>query len=384
MLQKRKEAPPLDTAAGLLLTLTALSGELPTALLGRLPGGEAYKAKVVKRLKKDGLLRTYYADGLRGFRLTAAAKNLLLEGWPDLFGPYLTGQAETNALKTELTRRLRLHRMAEVLVTMYNAGVGVFPWQKHTVFGPTPPPDDIRIEWPAYYNSREVKEIGPQRDKIRGSRATGVLLIENNVFAVYNAGASEMKWERNSELRLKILLQQELCWRRLSMQYQGTEPNAIVFGADMERMPVLMGVGADQRRKYFVLEETYRHFRYLTSDHRGEVILKLLGEPEQKAVLDGILLEGLSEARENWLVGNDAMDGETPVLFGYTCDMPRIKRFCDGLQAHGVRGTLYCFDFQEEALRRICGLDVDIQCIDFEAVVKLLCSTDQDPTRFGE
>lgn len=371
MPQKRKEAPPLDTAAGLLLTLTALSGELPTALLGRLPGGEAYKAKVVKRLKKDGLLRTYYADGLRGFRLTAAAKNLLLESWPDLFCSYLTGHAETNTLKVELPRRLRLHRMAEVLVTMHNTGVGVFPWQKAGVFEPTPP-DGIRIEWSVYYSSREVKEIGPQRDKIRGSRATGVLLTESDVFAVYNTGAAEMKWECNSELRLKILLQQELCWRRLSMQYQGTEPNAIVFGADMERMPVLMGVGADQRRKYFVLEETYRHFHYLTSDHRGEVILKLLGEPEQKAVLDGLLLEGLSEARENWLVENDAMDGETPVLFGYTCDMPRIRRFCGGLRAHGLRGILYCFDFQKETLNKICGSNADIQCIDFEAAKRLL------------
>lgn len=375
MPQKRKEAPPLDTAAGLLLTLTALSGELPTALLGRLPGGEAYKAKVVKRLKKDGLLRTYYADGLRGFRLTAAAKNLLLESWPDLFCSYLTGHAETNTLKVELPRRLRLHRMAEVLVTMHNTGVGVFPWQKAGVFGPTPP-DGIRIEWPVYYSSREVKEIGPQRDKIRGSRATGVLMTESDVFAVYNTGAAEMKWECNSELRLKILLQQELCWRRLSMQYQGTEPNAIVFGADMERMPVLMGVGADQRRKYFVLEETYRHFHCLTSDHRGEVILKLLSEPDKKAVLDGILLEGLSEARENWIVVNDAMDGETPVLFGYTCDMPRIRRLCGGLRAHGLRGMLYCFDYQAEVMGRICGKNVEIQPMDFEKVEELIQTSD--------
>ena len=45
--------------------------------------------KVVKRLKKDKLLHTYYADGLRGFRLTNAAKKLLLDSWPESFGPYL-------------------------------------------------------------------------------------------------------------------------------------------------------------------------------------------------------------------------------------------------------------------------------------------------------
>ncbi len=373
MTKEEKQAPPLDTAAGLLLALTALSGEFPTALIGRLPGGDAYKMKVVKRLKRDSLLRTYYANGLRGLRLAASAKKMLLAGWPELFCPYLTGRTETNMLKSELTRRLRLHRMAEVLVTMYGANVSVFPWQKPVVFGPTPPPNDTWIDRPAYYSSREVKEIGPQCDKIRGSRATGVLLTENGVYAVYNTGASEMKWERNAELRLQALLKIDLCQHRLPSQYGDIgSSGAIVFGADMGWLTALMGVGSDKRHKYFVQEESYRHFYYLTSDHRGEVILRLLCESEQKAMLDDILMQGLSGAKENWLIPNDAMDGNCPVLFAYTCDMPRIKRFGSGLKAHGLKGALYCFDFQEEAMRQVCGPNVDVRCMDFEAVRRLL------------
>ena len=371
MPQEERKAPPLDTAAGLLLTLTAMSGEFPTALISCLPGGDAYKMKVVKRLKKDKLLHTYYADGLRGLRLTNAAKKLLLDSWPELFSPYLTGRSETNMLKSELTRRLRLYRMAEVLVTMCNAGVGVFPWQKYAVFDPVPP-DNIRIEWPMYYSSREVKEIGPQRDKIRGSRATGVLLTEDNVFAVYNAGGSEIKWACEAELRLKAFLKIDLCQYRLRDQYMNASPSAIVFGNDMKQMPVLMGIGGDQRHKYFVVEGNYRHFYNLTSDHFGEVVLQLLCEPDKKAILDSILMEGLSEAKQCGLVENDAMDGDSLVLFGYTCDMPRIKRFVSGMNANKLKGTLYCFDFQKDALRQICGPNVDIQNMDFEAVRHLL------------
>ena len=366
MPQERKQAPPLDTAAGLLLTLTALSGEFPTVLVSRLSGGDAYKMKVVKRLKKDGLLRTYYADGLRGFRLTSTAKRLLLADLPEQFCPYLTGCSETNTLKSELTRRLRLHRMAEVLVTMHNAGVSAFPWQKPDVFGPTPPPDDTRIEWPVYYSSREVKEIGSQQEKIRGSRATGVLLTSENVLAVYNTGATEMKWEQNAELRLRVLLMMDLCKQRLLAQYSDADQGAVVFGAGMEQMPALMGVGGDKRHKYFVLDEHYRHFYYLTSDHRGEVVLRLLCDPNKRAMLDNILREGLSEPQPNWFVENDAMDGDEPVLFEYSCDMPRIRRFCGGLNAHKLKGTLYCFDFQEKILSQICGPNVAIECIDFE------------------
>lgn len=372
MPQKRKQAPPLDTAAGLLLTLIALSGEFSAALVSRLPGGDAYKMKVVKRLKRDRLLRTYYADRLRGFRLTAAGKKMLLESWPDQFGPYLTGCSETNTLKSELTRRFRLYRMAEVLVTMYNAGVAAFPWQKPDVFGPTPPGDDTWIKWPVYYSSREVKEIGLQQEKVRGSRATGVLLTSENVFAVYNTGATEMKWEQNAELRLRVLLMMDLCKQRLSAQYGDADQSAVVFGADMEQMPVLMGVGGDKCHKYFVLDGHYRHFYYLTSDHRGEVVLRLLCDSNKRAMLDNILREGLSEPRPNWFVENDAMDGDEPVLFEYACDMPRIERFCGALNVRKSRGILYCFDFQGEALSRICGSNVVIQRIDFEKFEELL------------
>ena len=125
-----KQIPPEDTLANLLLTFTALSGEFPTAQINRLPSTGAYQEKILKSLKGEKLLRTYYRDGLRALRLTTAAKKLLVDKWPDLFLPYLSGSTETNVLKSEVPRRLRLHRMAEVLVTMLNANVLVFPWEK--------------------------------------------------------------------------------------------------------------------------------------------------------------------------------------------------------------------------------------------------------------
>ena len=76
-------------------------------------------------LKKSGLLRTYYRDRLRGYRLGAKAKAALLDGWPERFSPYLTGDTDTNRLKSEVNRRLRLHRLAETYVTMDNAGIGL-------------------------------------------------------------------------------------------------------------------------------------------------------------------------------------------------------------------------------------------------------------------
>lgn len=120
----------MDTLSSLLLTLVALSGELPTNQISRLPSTPGYRAKILKALKRDGLLVSYYRNGLRGLRLTLAAKKQLLAEHPDRFRTCLSGVTETNRLKSDIPRRLRLHRMAEVLVTMFNADVVVFPWEK--------------------------------------------------------------------------------------------------------------------------------------------------------------------------------------------------------------------------------------------------------------
>ena len=108
-----------------LLSLTAISGEFPTDQLNRLPGSPYYLESVVTALKKDGLLRTYYRDKLRGYRLGPRAKATLLENRPDRFASYLTGDTDTNRLKCEIDRRLRLHRLAETYVTMDNVCIGM-------------------------------------------------------------------------------------------------------------------------------------------------------------------------------------------------------------------------------------------------------------------
>ena len=70
------------------------------------------------------------------------------------------------------------------------------------------------------------------------------------------------------------------------------------------------------------------------------------------------------------------MDGDSTVLFAYTCDMPRIKRFDTSLELHGKTGTLFCFDFQMDALKQICGQRVKIESLDYEKVKALLFDGD--------
>ena len=125
-----RRLPAQNTLSYLLLTLTALCGEYPISQISRLPGGPAYLESMVTSLRQSGLLHTFSKDGLRGLRLTSPAKRLLLADAPQWFSDYLTGSSEPNKPKSELSRRLRLHRMAEILTIMHNADIPAFPWER--------------------------------------------------------------------------------------------------------------------------------------------------------------------------------------------------------------------------------------------------------------
>ena len=167
-------------------------------------------------LKKSGLLRTYYRDKLRGYRLGVRAKNRLLDNWPERFAPYLTGDTDTNRLKSEIGRRLRLHRLAETYVTMDNAGVGLFQDEKPKVFAPQGYSDGA-VEYPSFYSSREVKEMGVDTTQIRSSRFTGVLLTSSGIYVTYNSSAALMKWRYKSEILLRRV---NPFWRMIPLRWR--------------------------------------------------------------------------------------------------------------------------------------------------------------------
>ena len=152
------------------------------------------------------------------------------------------------------------------------------------------------------------------------------------------------------------------------------KPDAIMFASDMGQFNILMGGSKKKRSRNQTVLDDFDHFHYLTNDYYGAVVLCLLCDPELRKVLDGVLMQGWTPVpRGSSTIDCDAIDGDNvPVLLGYTCDMPRIQRFVHGLMTHKREGALYCFDFQEEAMRQVCGSQVDIQCTDFEAAVRLL------------
>lgn len=357
-----------DTFQYRLLELTALSGEFPTDLLGRLGVGPSYGEKLITHLKEKKLLRTHYRDKLRGYRLTAAGKNMLLSINPERFTFYLTGSSETNQPRSEPPRRLRLHQAARIYQMLLQANIQIFRDQKPLLFQNRASSSQQMIPFPVYYQSREVKELGTETVKANNSRAAGILLTDDTLYIIYYTGATTMKWSYNTEIRLKAIVQHHITRGVLSHHYPaGTEIHAILIGPDMKTASTILS-NSSYKKGCFTLDTSFNYFHFLPDSPAGEVLFKVLSSPKLlwglKALLASDLLPPDNKAFP--FEHHAVQSPDLPVLFAYDFDMLQICRFVTSLKLHQMAGKILCFDFQRDAVTDYCGDVVSIDTIDLE------------------
>ena len=348
-----------------ILELIAVAGEMPSAALRRLPIKPSYRYRLISDLKERKLIRLYSRDGLRGYKLTSAAKRLLMKDYPKRFLFFLAGTADTNVSVTDYNRRYRLHRTAEVIATLSNASVNFFPDEKSNLFG------EATIASPTsktFYFSREMKDIGEEHIKIRSSRATGVLFTEDEILLTYNTGSNLMKWEYQTELRCKAMLTGRFCQSDRAV-YDKANVVGLMTGSSMKTALALLTSTGSRNRLYFRLDETFTKFYFLPNNSEGESLLKILCSAEARYELRELLLSDLANENPELPMEHDAVDsGGLPVLLAYEFDMERIRRFRKSLELFDMRGVVYCFDFQQAVLSEYFGSLVKIQAISMEKV----------------
>ena len=282
------QLPTPGTRAYDLLALTALSGEYPTSSVSRLVGSTAYAEKVVARLKADGLLHTVYRDRLRGYRLTAAAKHRLLASDPRRFAFYLTGSTDTNRVKSEPVRRLRLHRVAQVYTVVHKAGIALFRDEKPCPFSSA----SLHQYAPtAFYGSREVKEIGVETVKIRGSPYGRGAVRPRRALPLLQTVAGNMPtFDHQSELRSKVFF--ENLARRNSLPQSNV--TGLLFADRIETLGQVLAQAHTRDREYFLFGDGCEPFYFLTNDHRGDALLRLLCAPSLMQAFGRVLHQGFA------------------------------------------------------------------------------------------
>ena len=344
-----------------LLSLTALCGEFPCDSAARFIDSESYRKKIVTGLTHNRLLRIFSRNHLRGYRLGIRGKRLLQDQEPERFLFYLSGCGDTNAIKSEPSRRLRLHRIARTYITMKNAGITIFRDEKPPLFSPDTA-GAIPIEDVYFYDSREMKELRSEMLKIYGSRMTGALFTPKQAFAVFNAMDSIPTFDPQIERRAKVMLQRVCQIRTVATR----KVDGILLADHWQTLYILLENTKSSEKEYFLFGEGYEHFYFITNDYYGEALLWMLCNPDATKQFHALLLQSFCPSPKDSAIENDAVteDG-TLILFAYQPDLPKLYRFYAALELHKRSGIIVCFDFQEDALRPFCGSRIKLQTIDF-------------------
>ena len=360
-----------STAAYRLLSLTALSGECSPDILSRLGIGPSYGEKLVTKLKDEGLLKTHYKDRLRGYRLACGGKKLLLAQDPERFSFYLSGNTETNHPRSGYPRRLRLQQASHIYAMLLNAGITFFRDEKPLIFREEPQAgESVRMPLPIFYHSREVKELGTEAVKIGNSRIMGILFAPGCIYALFHTGTAPIKWEYQTELRVKTFLSHHVSRGILSRGsiepcYHPDTPIRLLFiGSGMDTALKLMESTGGFQKSYFYLDSSFDYFHYVPDDAAGETTLRLLCSPALQKALRSLLLSDLQPPCPDYGLEHDAVSEGMPVLLAFDFDMLRLSRFRTALSFHGLAGNLVCFDFQKPVLQQYFGDAAAIETID--------------------
>lgn len=360
-----------STAAYRLLSLTALSGECSPDILSRLGIGPSYGEKLETKLKDEGLLKTHYKDRLRGYRLACGGKKLLLAQNPERFSFYLSGNTETNHPRSGYPRRLRLQQASHIYAMLLNAGITFFRDEKPLIFREEPQAgESVRMPLPIFYHSREVKELGTEAVKIGNSRIMGILFAPGCIYALFHTGTAPIKWEYQTELRVKTFLSHHVSRGILSRGsiepcYHPDTPIRLLFiGSGMDTALKLMESTGGFQKSYFCLDSSFDYFHYVPDDAAGETTLRLLCSPALQKALRSLLLSDLEPPCPDYGLEHDAVSEGMPVLLAFDFDMLRLSRFRTALSFHGLAGNLVCFDFQKPVLQQYFGDAAAIETID--------------------
>lgn len=359
-----------STSAYRLMELAAISGECSPGVLAHLGISPSYGEKLITRLKGEGYVRTHYKDGLRGYRLTSRGKKLLLAENPARFSFYLSGSSDTNRPRSDLPRRLRLQQASTAYAMLLNAGVEIFRDRKPMLFSTGTRAAPRSMALPAFYHSREVKELGAEAVKINNSRAMGILLSPECIYAVFCTGGSLMKWEYRTELKVKALLSYHASRGILSGTGTGYHPDtpikALIIGNGMDTSLKLMESTGGFQKSYFYLDSSFDYFHYIPDDAAGNTMIRLLCSPALLKGLRNLLLSDLQPPCPDYGLEHDAVSDGMPVLLAFDFDMLRLSRFRTALSFHGLTGNLVCFDFQKPVLQQYFGEAAAIETIDLK------------------
>lgn len=347
----------------LLLVMIGISGELPSALAGEVVGSSSYAAAIITGLKQDGFISVRNKSGCKGYVLRAKGRRYLLENYRADTEYFLQGAVETSHVKSEVEKRIRLHRMSKAWVFYWKMGIPILRSQKPVLSGMA------KKEWKgerqaAYYGSLEFKS---GVDSIKGSRACGLFVTGESGYIVYHSMSQKMKWAKKMERSMRI-------WAERLLMQQGItgSADAVILGDDMELLCELLESDGGIRGNLYQVDDIFERSFFVPMCAEAEIQVQLFLSKNKRVSLYRFLCGILDTVEDREYSVHAGFDREgIPVYFCYELEMRHLKRV---KQEMGWKkaGSIVCMEYQRIALKQYFGEEVEIHEILSEKVMQFL------------
>ena len=345
----------------LVLSTIGMSGECNFDALDRLLDAKAYLNKIISKLRNSNRLKKINKDGLVGYRLTTTSKKELLQQNKNRFEYFLSSTAETNRIKSEIIRRERLHRAADILVTMLNASIEVNRDTKPEIFTENLNTDIVNIRAPCYYNGSEIKNFGIEKNKIRNGRSQGLMLTESNLYMLYNTSDALMKWNKLTEIKHCTIIKNHL--RACNLTQYKNPITGIVYAKNLD---IAYEILKNTITSFIIAEGTFEKFYFITLDKFGDFLTRILSSDASVEKLYQIIKVNLDlkdvEAASN--INNAVDKNGNPVLINCFFCLPTLKKFNATCSIYNKKGIVVCFKNQKKAMERYCSENIEFLTID--------------------
>lgn len=352
-----------------LLVLIALSGELPADLAEFVIGSPSYTAAVLTRFKQEGYILVRNKSGYKGYVLRAKGKRYVLAKFGEDTEIFLQGAAETNHVKGEIEKRLRLHRMSKVWVFFWKTGIPIFRSEKPELFQEAL--EDGRGQT-AYFGSQEFKG---RTDAIKGSRACGILLAGESGYIVYHSLTQRMRWAKKMERAMKSFAEKESMKGGRLRRF-----DAVVMGDTIEFLNELLISDGGIKGNLFQIDDIYEHYYYVPGILEAGIQVQLLTDAGKRKRLYQFLCTALKEtAGTEYRLWAGADESGNPVYFCYELDMRRLLGIRQEL-AWKRKGSIFCFSYQRPVLELFFGKGVSYREMMVNRVLEFLS---QEETSFS-
>jgi len=364
-----------------IMAVVHLTGELPYRALRFMGTSKTSSMECARMLVKKGYL--IEEKPFRNGRTLILGKKLM-ETEPF----YLAEEVHKKNLQTiyyrnknkdAYTRRVRNMYMAETLALLWEAKIEILPDLKADLNYETIKQRDV-----CFYMSKEVKELmSKERARASASRSLGILIVNYQMSLVYHLGMRlptiNLSTERTSRDRIESILN-----LHCDYQIKHKKPTLMnsVYMLTYNYHALYMLITGKKKKKseriQFVFDDTFLNYYLLPCDRSGIKVLQMMTAVDGIELLRSLVFKPSEQQRKGTgRIDCDGIKEDGTVAFNFMVpDARRLKNFINGVSiqkraSEPIRACVYCFVWQEPALREVIDENIKIVAFSTDKVFQL-------------